>query len=213
MNVVLADDHHIVREGLRHLLEKEKDIKVVGLADNGRIAVKLTGEHKPDVVVMDLTMPEMNGIDATKRIMDNDGTMKVLALSMHSDRRYVVAALAAGAKGYLLKDCAAEELVGALRSVAFGQNYLSPKITGVIITDYLKNVPQEGHFSNSPLSSREREVLQLVAEGKNTKEIAFNLDVSVKTVETHRQQIMKKLNLFSVADLTKYALREGLTSL
>jgi DNA-binding NarL/FixJ family response regulator len=213
IRVLLADDHKIVREGLMSLLEKEPDIDVVAMADNGRTAVQLAGELKPDVAVLDIAMPEMNGIEATRRISRDDPEIKVLALSMHSARRFVTEALSAGAKGYLLKDCAAEELVRAIRTVAGNETYLSPKVAGLIVKDYLKHSPETTLSENSCLTNREREILQLIAEGESTKEIAFKIGVSIKTVETHRQQIMKKLNLHSVAELTRYAIREGLTPL
>jgi DNA-binding NarL/FixJ family response regulator len=213
IRVLLADDHNIVREGLRSLLEKEPDIDIVAMADNGRTAVQLAAELKPDVAVLDIAMPEMNGIEATRRISRDDPQVKVLALSMHSARRFVTEALSAGAKGYLLKDCAAEELVRAIRTVAANETYLSPKVAGLIIKDYLKHSPETRLSDNSCLTNREREILQLIAEGESTKETAFKIGVSIKTVETHRQQIMKKLNLHSVAELTRYAIREGLTPL
>jgi DNA-binding NarL/FixJ family response regulator len=213
IRVLLADDHNIVREGLRSLLEKEPDIDIVAMADNGRTAVQLAAELKPDVVVLDIAMPELNGIEATRRISRDDPQIKVLALSMHSARRFVTEALSAGAKGYLLKDCAAEELVRAIRTVAGNETYLSPKVAGLIVKDYLKHSPETTLSDNSCLTNREREILQLIAEGESTKETAFKIGVSIKTVETHRQQIMKKLNLHSVAELTRYAIREGLTPL
>lgn len=212
IRLVVADDHKIVREGLRSLLEREPGIDVAAEADNGREAMKLAVELRPDVVLMDLSMPDMNGIEATRRIVESSGGSRVLALSMHSDKRFVVEALAAGAKGYLLKDCASEELVGAIRTVAAGETYLSPRIAGLIVSDYL----DKGSASPAPstrLTTREREVLQLFAEGKSTKEVAFLLSVSVKTIETHRVQIMRKLNIRSLAELTKYAIREGITTL
>jgi DNA-binding NarL/FixJ family response regulator len=213
IRVLLADDHNIVREGLRSLLEKDTEIEVVAMADNGRTAVQLAGELKPDVAVLDIAMPEMNGIEAARRISRDDPEIKILALSMHSARRFVTEALSAGAKGYLLKDCAAEELVRAIRTVAGNETYLSPKVAGQIVKDYLKRSPDSTLSAESFLTNREREILQLIAEGESTKEIAFRLYVSIKTVETHRQQVMKKLNLHSVAELTRYAIREGLTPL
>ena len=213
IRVLLADDHKIVREGLRSLLEKEPDIDVIAMADNGRMAVQLAGKLMPDVAVIDIAMPEMNGIEATRRILGDNPEIKVLTLSMHSARRFVTEALAAGAKGYLLKDCASEELVRAIRIVAANETYLSPKVAEMIVKDYMKRLPESMLPADSLLSTREREVLQLIAEGRCTKEIAFTLGISVKTAETHRQQIMKKLNLHSVAELTRYAIREGLTPL
>jgi DNA-binding NarL/FixJ family response regulator len=212
IRVLLNDDHEIVREGLRTLLEKEPGIDVVAVADNGRTAVQLARDLRPDVAVIDLAMPGMNGFEATRRMIVENPDIRILVLSMHSARRYMVEALAAGAKGYLMKDCTPAEFVGAIRAVAENQTYVSPKLAGVIIKDYLKRFPDTVPAVSSILSSREREVLQLVAEGENTKEIAFTLGLSKKTVETHRQQIMKKLNLFSIAELIRYAIREGLTS-
>lgn len=213
IKVLLVDDHKIVREGLRSLLEKEGDITIVAEADNGRTAAQRATEMLPDVVVMDIAMPEMNGIEATRRITAENPEIRVLALSMHSARRFVSEALSVGAKGYLLKDCAADELVRAIRTVAADKIYLSPDITDQIVKDYVKNLPDSPPAALNMLSTREKEVLQLIAEGRNTKEIAFTLNVSIKTIETHRQQIMKKLNLQSVAGLTRYAIREGLTPL
>ena len=213
IRVLLVDDHKIVREGLRSILEKQPDIEVIAMGDNGRMALQLAGELRPDVAVIDIAMPEMNGIEAIRRISGENPGIRSLALSMHSAKRFVVEALAAGAKGYILKDCAAEELVRAIRVVAGNETYLSPKITGLIVKDYVKRRPESQSLDGSLLSNREREVLQLIAEGQSTKEIAFDLGVSGKTVETHRQQIMRKLNLHNVAELTRYAIREGITPL
>ncbi len=213
IRVLLADDHKIVREGLKFILEMESDINVVAEAGNGRMAVQLAMEVVPDVAVIDIAMPEMNGIEATRRILCEKPDIKVLALSMHSARRFVEEALSAGAKGYLLKDCASEELVRAIRTVAADETYLSPKVADMIVKDYMKRLPDSESPAHTHLSTREREVLQLIAEGHSTKEIAFALEVSIKTIETHRQQIMKKLNLHSVAALTRFAIREGLTPL
>jgi DNA-binding NarL/FixJ family response regulator len=228
MKVLLADDHRIVREGLRSLLEDQGDIQVVGEADNGRAALEMAAEHEPDVVVMDVAMPQLNGIEATRRLMNDQPDTKVVALSMHSDRRYVSEALKAGATAYLLKDGAFDELVTAIRAVVANKVYLSPRVAGVVVDDYVRRLPGDkadgnGAGADAPsggpsnafqkLTAREREVLQLMAEGYATKEIATRLHVSVKTVETHRRQLMEKLQLYSVAEVTKYAIREGLTSL
>jgi two-component system response regulator NreC len=214
IRVLIADDHKIMLAGLRSLLEKQADFEVVGEAENGRKAVKMVQEKTPDVVVMDVSMPDLNGMEATTQIIESLPETKVIALSMHSDKRFVMGMLRAGASGYLLKDCASQELANAIVQVAGGKKYLSPEITGVIIDDVLQGGSSE-EFStvSSVLSPREREVLQLIAEGWSTKQIASHLYVSIKTIETHRRQIMKKLDLHNIADLTKYALREGLTSI
>ena len=214
IRVLIADDHKIMLAGLRSLLEKQTDFEVIGEADNGRKAVQMAQEKKPDVVVMDVSMPDLNGIEATKQIIESLPETRVIALSMHSDKRFVMGMLRAGASGYLLKDCASQELANAIVQVAEGKKYLSPEITGVVINDFLLGDSSEDvAIAASQLSPREREVLQLIAEGWSTKQIASHLYVSIKTIETHRRQIMKKLDLHSIADLTKYAIREGLTSI
>ena len=213
ITVVLADDHRIMREGLRALLEKELDMEVVGAADTGRSAVELAGTLQPDVVVMDMTMPDLNGIEATRQVVAVNPAIKVLALSMHSDKRFVAGALGAGASGYLLKDCALAELVRAIRIVVGGQTYLSPSIASMVVQSYTRRLQDTDSSLLSTLTPREREVLQLIAEGRSVKEIAHTLHLSVKTVETHRQQTMNKLGIRTVAELTKFAVREGLTSL
>ena len=212
IRVLLADDHKILRQGLRTLLEQEADIDVVGEADNGRASVKLAGELAPDVVIMDVAMPDLNGIDATHRITEADPGARVLALSMHSDGRYVKGMLQAGARGYILKDCASEELTRAIRTVMAGQVYVSPGVTGVIVNDYVRQL-SAATGEPATLSQREREVLQLLAEGASTAAIAADLHLSVKTIETHRKRIMDKLELRSIAELTKYAIREGIPAL
>lgn len=214
IRVLIADDHKIMLAGLRSLLEKQTDLEVIAEAENGRKAVKMAQETKPDIVVMDVSMPDLNGIEATTQIIESVPDTRVIALSMHSDKRFVLGMLRAGAAGYLLKDCASQELANAIHQVAGGKKYLSPEITGVVIDDFLLGAsPGEALTVSSQLSAREREVLQLIAEGWSTKQIAAHLYVSVKTIETHRRQIMKKLDLHSIADLTKYAIREGLTSI
>ena len=213
IRVLLGDDHRIVREGLRILLEKEPDIEVIGEAEDGHSTVELARKLKPQIVVMDITMPDLNGIEATYEITKEVPGVKVLALSMHVDQRFVEKMLRAGATGYLPKDCAYEELVRAVHTVASNETYLSPTIADMVRRDYLHQRPKADTSVFSILTLREREVLQLMAEGKNTKAIASHLEVSVKTIETHRQHVMQKLNLHSLAELTKYAIREGLTSL
>ena len=213
IRVLLGDDHRIMREGLRSLLEKEPDIELVGEAEDGRSTLELASRLKPQVVVMDISMPDLNGIDATRKLLEKLPSVKVLALSMHTDQRFIEGMLRAGATGYLPKDCASEELVRAIRTVLSNQTYLSPSIADVVRRDYLSQRREADISVSGVLTEREREVLQLMAEGKNTKEIASRLQVSVKTIETFRQHIMQKLNLHSLAELTKYAIREGLTSL
>ena len=213
IEVLLVDDHKIVREGLRSLLERQHDIRVVGEAENGQQAMRLIQRMLPKVVVMDVAMPGLNGIETTQRITHDFPDMKVVALSMYSDRHVVSGMLAAGASGYLLKDCAFEELAKAIRAVAADRTYVSSMIVDVLVRDYFHKSGAGSGSAISSLTDREREVLQLLSEGKTTKEIAGHLHVTAKTVETHRQRIMEKLNIRSVAQLTKYAIREGLTSL
>ena len=213
IRILLADDHKITRQGLRSLLEKQPDMEVVAEAEEGRTAVRLVRELVPNVVIMDVSMPDLNGMEATRRIVAEFPNVKIIALSMHSDSLFVTEMLRSGASGYLLKDCAFEELERAIRTVMANKTYLSPSISGVVVDDYLHRL-SKADFSNSEvLSDREREVLQLVAEGKSTKQIALKLHISTKTVETHRRQIMNKLDIHTVAELTKYAIRKGLTSL
>jgi len=213
IRIVLADDHKIIREGLRSLLSQQSDFEVVAEAENGRIAVEKVRALRPEVVIMDVTMPELSGIEATRQIALDCPETRVIALSMHPDRHFVGEMFKAGARGYLLKLCASDELVQAIRCVMGGQDYISPSIAGTVLKDYRKLVPAEAGSAASLLSDREREVLQLLAEGKGTKEIGRLLHVSTKTVDTHRRQIMEKLGLHSVAELVKFALREGLTTL
>jgi DNA-binding NarL/FixJ family response regulator len=201
-----------MREGLKSLLNDEPDLEVISEADNGRRAIELAEELRPEVVVMDIGMPELNGIEATRRIVLDHPETKVIALSMHSDRRFMAEILKAGAAGYLLKDAAYEELAGAIRTVVADKMYLSPRIADVVVEDYVRHMPRGEPSAFAALTAREREVLQLLAEGKATKQAAACLHVSVKTVETHRRSIMTKLDIHSVAELTKYAIREGLTT-
>jgi len=215
IKIVLADDHQIVRHGLRSLLSAEPDIEVIGEADNGREVVRLVQELSPQVVIMDISMPDLNGVEATRHIVSESSGVKVIALSMHSDSLFVLNMFQAGASGYLLKDCALEELVKAVRTVMNRKIYLSPGISDIVIKDFVIGYSSTESSSSaySILTAREREVLQLMAEGKNTNQIADSLFVSVKTVEAHRKQLMNKLDIHSIAELTKYAIRQGLTSL
>ncbi len=210
IRVLLADDHTILRQGLAALLNSQGDMEVVAEAADGRAACELTGQLAPDVVIMDLSMPDLNGVEAARRIVDNHPSCRVLMLSMYSDKRFVARALSAGASGYLLKDCVDEELVRAIRAVVEGRTYLSPDIAGAVVGDYVSGNSASGQATD--LTPREKEVLQLLAEGHSTKQIATELGISPKTVETHRQRTMDKLDIHSVAELTKYAIREGLTS-
>jgi DNA-binding NarL/FixJ family response regulator len=212
--ILIADDHRIVREGLRALLGDQAAITVVGEAEDGRKAVELAARLRPDIVIMDITMPGLNGIEATRQIVAANPGTRVIALSIHSDRRFVQQMFEAGATGYLLKEGAFEELTRAIHTVAEGRAFVSPGIAGILIDDLVRHMAGRGSPTGAPaLSGREKEVLQLLAEGKSTKEIALILRVGAKTVETHRRQIMLKLQLDSVAELTKYAIREGLTPL
>lgn len=213
LKIMIVDDHTIVRDGLRLLLEKEPDLEVVAEAENGAMAIQRANEFLPDVIVMDINMPEMNGIEATRRIMAENSAVKVLALSMESDRRFVVEVLQSGAKGYILKDSAFAELAVGIRVVANDEQYLCPKISEMIIKDYLLSIPEGISIGHTILTTHERELIQYIADGKNTKDIAHMSGVSTKTIDNQRHNIMKKLDLYSIASLTKYAVREGLTSI
>jgi len=208
--ILLADDHKIVRDGLRMLFENEKGLEVIGEAGNGWETLKMTHKLVPDIVIMDITMPGLNGIDTTQRITNELPGVKVIALSMHSDRRFVSGMLEAGASGYLLKDCAMEELAAAVRAVSLNQTYLSPRIADIVVKNYINKAGRNKSELFPSLTNREREILQLLAEGKSARQIAGFLHVSIKTVETHRRNIMFKLDLGSTAELIKYAINEGL---
>ena len=213
IRIVVADDHKLVRDGLRSLLEKQKGMEVVAETEDGRTTVQQVQKQSPDVVIMDISMHDLNGVDATRQIIAKSPRVKVLALSIHSDRRFVAGMLSAGASGYLLKDSGFVELADAIRIVVSNQTYLSPRIAGIVAEDYVNRRRATDATAHSILTPREREVLQLIAEGKSTKQTARHLQVSVKTIESHRQNMMEKLEICSVAELTKYAVREGLTSL
>ncbi|MBU2498133.1 MAG: response regulator transcription factor [Proteobacteria bacterium] len=212
IRIILADDHKITREGLTTMLKAQSDMEVIGEAETGRSIIKLAKELEPDIIIMDITMPDLNGIEATRRIRSLSEEIKVIGLSMHSDKRFVKGMFEAGASGYLLKDCAFEELVRAVRAVADGLAYLSPAVTSLVLEDFLKQ-PAGGYSEISLLTPRETEILQLIVEGRSTKEVAYDLGISVKTVESHRRRIMEKLGIHNIAELTKLAIKEGLTSL
>jgi len=213
IKVLLVDDHEIVRGGLRSLLEQESDMDVVADVGDGQSAIELAQKLHPSVVVMDISMPGLNGTAATKRILAETRGVKVLALSAHTDRRFVSDMLKAGATGYLSKSCAPEELVKAIRTVHTGDIYLSPKVAGVVVEGFVKADTRLDDTAGVRISDREREVLQLIAEGRSSKEIGAAFHISVRTVDTHRQRLMDKLGIHTIAELTKFAIREGLTEL
>ena len=209
MRVLLADDHSIVRRGLRSLIETQPDVKVVAEAGDGLEAIKLCEEHRPDAVILDVAMPKLNGIEVAERVQKLPHPPSVLILSMHADESYIIRALAAGARAYLLKDATDEDLIPALRAVAAGRPFFSPSVTGVLIEDYVRQLQARGLTdSYHLLTDREREVLQLLAEGRSNKEVAALLDVGVSTVETHRANLMQKLNLHNTAEIVLYAVRK-----
>ncbi|MGA2039618.1 MAG: response regulator transcription factor [Bryobacteraceae bacterium] len=206
IRILLADDHAVVRRGFQMILAEQSDMEIVGEAGNGREALELAAKLQPDVVVMDVAMPELNGIEATRRMAENAPHARVLALSMHKDSVYVREILRAGARGYLLKDSVAADLVSAVRAIAAGEGYLSPAVSDAVLDDYRRHVTNPIDL----LTSREREVLQMLAEGKTNKEIAGILNLSVYTVDAHRGRIMEKLNVHSINELVRFAVRNGL---
>jgi len=211
LRILLADDHIVMRTGLRALLERQPNLEVVGESENGRETVELVASLEPDVVVMDVAMPVLNGIEATKTIVTQRPATAVVILSMHADESYVMRALKAGARGYLLKDSAAVDLISAIQAVSQNKSFFSPKVSRILAEDYVRVLKQKGAVdSYDLLSSREREILQLLAEGKANKEVATALNISPYTVETHRRHILEKLNLHNPAELILYAVRKGI---
>jgi two-component system, NarL family, response regulator NreC len=210
--ILLADDHRVVREGLRTLLSQEPDLSVVGEAADGKEVVALARSLRPDVIVMDIAMPELNGIEATRLIVSEIPSIRIVALSMYADRRFVTQILRAGALGYVLKEAAFEELAHAIRTVASGKPCVSPTVAGFVVEEFVRQSSTAPSKSLELLTSRETEVLKLLAEGKRAKEIALELKIGVKTAEAHRQNLMNKLEMHSIAELTRFAIREGLTT-
>jgi len=213
LRILLADDHIVMRTGLRALLERQPNLEVVGESENGRETIELVTSLRPDVVVMDVGMPVLNGIEATKTIVTQHPSTAVVILSMHVDESYVMRALKAGARGYLLKDSAPADLISAIQAVSQNKSFFSPKVSRILAEDYVRVLKQKGAVdSYDLLTSREREILQLIAEGKANKEVAAALNISPYTVETHRSHILEKLNLHNPAELILYAVRKGIIS-
>ncbi|HSG26986.1 MAG TPA: response regulator transcription factor [Candidatus Krumholzibacterium sp.] len=211
--ILLADDHRLMTEGLKALLDRSPGFEVAGIALDGIEAVEMAAEERPDIVILDVSMPRLNGVEAARQILRDLPETRIIMLSMHADRRFVQESLKVGARGYILKESASNEVLQAIKAVSRGEFFLSPPLRDRVINEFIELIRDGDVEEASPLSPREREVLQLVAEGRSTKEIAGTLNVSVKTIESHRRQIMEKLDLHSVAELTKYAVRTGLTTL
>jgi two-component system response regulator NreC len=213
IKVLIADDHQLLLDGLSSILEKQRDIEVMGLARDGQEALEQIRLQIPDIILLDISMPRLNGLDAARKILQEQPDIKIIMLSMHADKRYIRESIQIGAKGYLLKESAIKEVITAIREVQKGAFFFSHEIETQVMQEYIQRTQSGDNPSRSPLSLREREVLQLLAEGKSTREVASLLVISIKTVESHRKQIMDKLGLHSIAELTKYAIREGLTQL
>lgn len=212
ISVVLAEDHAIIREGLRALIEKESDMEVIGEAENGLQAVQQARQLRPDIVIMDVSMPELNGIEATRQIKAAGGNTRVVALSVHDKPEYVMDMIKAGASGYLLKDCVSSELVHAIRRVAVNESYLSPKIAAIVINEHNEKLSSSNRRANVALKNHEIDVLKLLVEGKTASQIAVQYNITVKAIEAKRRRILNKLDIDNFADLVKYAIREGLTT-
>lgn len=211
--ILLVDDHKILRDGLRSLLENHLGYRVVGEAQDGKSAIQLARKLKPEVIIMDISLPDISGIEASKEIIKISPMVKILALSMHSDKRFVSDMLRAGASGYLLKDCAFEELQEAIETVSADGKYVSPNLTGTVINAYVEHLRNRNTPPPASLSEREQDVLIALVEGSSSKDISYKLHISAKTVDTYRQRIMEKLNIHNIPDLVKYAIREGLIRL
>ena len=211
IKIILADDHAMLRHGLSKSFQNEKDMEVVAQAKDGRTTVELAKELSPNVIIMDIGMPDLNGIEATRQIVKENPKVKIIALSMHSSKKFIIEMFKAGASGYLLKDCEFDELLNAIRQVVNDKKYISPAISDVVVDNYMHQPDSVKDSAFSILSQREREILQLLTEGKPTKQIAKRLHISPKTVEVHRLNLMGKLKIDSIAQLTKYAIQEGLT--
>lgn len=213
VRIILVDDHGIIRQGLRSLLDCQPDIEVVGEAEDGRSAIELARELRPDIVITDVTMPNLNGVDTTRQITRMFPQIKIIGLSGHANNSFIMGMLKAGASAYILKQCLFNELLEAIQVVRQGGRYLGPEVTKAVVGNYIQLLSESSDSPLETLSEREREVLQLIAEGKSTKQIALDLHVSTKAIESNRRKIMEKLNSHSVADLVKYAISGGLTSL
>lgn len=213
IRIILVDDHGIIREGLRSMLESQRDIEVIGEAENGHTALELVRELQPDIVITDVTMPRLNGMDATSQITRMFPQVKVIGLTGHTDNSFITGMFKAGASAYVLKQCLFDDLLEAIQVVSLGGTYLSPQITGTLVSNYIQVLTESSYSQLGTLTDREREVLQLIAEGRSTKQIALDLHVSIKAIESNRRKIMEKLNRHSVAELVKCAIIGGLTSL
>jgi len=214
IRILVADNHGILRQGLQALIEKQSDMEVVGQADNGLEAVEMTRQLQPDVVLMDVTMPVLNGIEATRRIKRELPEVKILALSVHSKREFILDMVKSGASGYMLKECVLDDLVRAINTVAAGQTYLSPQVAGIVLEDITKDsIFAVGERANGILTPRERDILKFLVDGKSAKQIASELDLGIKTIEANRRGILEKTDSNNLADLTKYAIRQGLATI